>query len=133
MDEMEDIVPGDPHSPVRFKKLQRGSGSFQGQVCHILMDEYPEEARTGSARKKRAIYVYIEGNKKVWIDIKDLQWLLQYAWIQQQLKGVVAVASDGEGPDGPKRSEIDMTPEKLPAPQQVEGHLQPGYPTVTIG
>ena len=106
MDEMEDVATRGPPSPVRFNKLPRGSGSFQGQVCHILMDEYPEEARTGSARKKRAIYVYIEGNKKVWIDLNDLQWLLQYAWIQQQLKGVVAVASDGEGPDGPNRSDI---------------------------
>ena len=123
MDEMEDIVPVDPHSPVRFKKLQRASGSFPGQVCHIKMDEYPEEARTGGARKKREISVYIEGTKKLWLDKNDLQWLLQYLWIQQQLKGVAAVASDDEGPDGPKRSEIDMTPEKLPAPQQVEGNL----------
>ena len=123
MDEMEEGAPGCSPFPVCFAPLPRGRGAFPNQACVILMDECPEEARTGSARLKRAIYVYIEGNKKVWIDIKDLQWLLQYAWIQQQLKGVVAVASDGEGPDGPKRSEIDMTPEKLPAPQQVEGHL----------
>ena len=121
MDEMGDFDIPDLHDNQPKRKNKRMP--FESQVCRIAMPDWPEEAMTGGAPKKRQVCVYLEGNGKLWIHTDDLEWLIRYLWIQQQLKGVSAVSSDDEGPDAPKRMDLAMTPEKFPEPQQDKGHL----------
>ena len=71
----------------------------------------------------RIVSVYLEGNGKLWIHKDDLEWLVRSLWIQQQVKGVAAVASDDEGPDAHDNKEAVMTPEKRPQRQQCDGYL----------
>ena len=87
------------------------------------MSEWPREASTDRVQAMRHVAVYIEGTNKLWIDKKDLEWLLRCLFIQQQVKGVSAVASDDEGPDAHDTMEAVMTPEKRPQRQQCDGYL----------
>ena len=59
----------------------------------------------------------------LWIDAKDLEWLVRSLWIYQQLGGVADVGSDDEGTEAPKSMEPDLTPEKCPRPQEAAGNL----------
>ena len=43
--------------------------------------------------------------------------------IQQQLKGVPAVAEDDEGPDAAETMDFELTPEKCQQPKKDNGHL----------
>ena len=87
------------------------------------MSEWPREASTDRVQAMRHVAVYIEGTNKLWIDKNDLEWLLRCLFIQQQVKGVSAVASDDEGPDAHVNMEAVMTPEKRPQRQQCDGYL----------
>ena len=71
----------------------------------------------------RKVAVYLEGNGKLWIQDRDLEWLIRSLFIYQQLKGVDHVASDDEGPDAPQSSEPDLTPEKIPQAEEAAGNL----------
>ena len=89
------------------------------------MPEWPKEAQAGKTRTmhERHVSLYSEGNGKLWTNKEDSEWLVRSFYIQQQVKGVAAIASDDEGPDAHEIIEADMTPEKLPQPQQGEGHV----------
>ena len=87
------------------------------------MPEWPPECITDNTNIQRRVALYLEGNQTLWIQKDDLEWLLRTLYIQQQVKGVSAVCSDDEGPDAHDSVEDDMTPEKRPKPQQLEGHL----------
>ena len=87
------------------------------------MSEWPREASTDRVQAMRHVAVYVEGTNKLWIDKNDLEWLLRCLFIQQQVKGVSAVASDDEGPDARDNMEAVMTPEKRPQRQQCDVYL----------
>ncbi len=59
----------------------------------------------------------------LWIHSDDLEWLIRFLVIQQQLKGVPVVAEDDEGPDAAEAMEYVMTPEKCQQPKKYNGHL----------
>ena len=64
------------------------------------MPEWPPEALTGSeVQVPRAVSVFVEGTGVLWIHSDDLEWLIRFIMIQQQLKGVPVVEEDDEGPD----------------------------------
>ena len=74
------------------------------------MPEWPPEALTGSeVPNPRAVSVFVDGSGTLWLHKDDLEWLIRFLVIQQQLKGVAAVDSDDECPDAPKRMELGMT------------------------
>ena len=93
------------------------------------MSEWPREASTDRVQAMRHGAIYIEGTNKLWIDKNDLEWLLRCLFIQQQVKGVSAVASDDEGPGADDNMEAGMTPEKHPQPQQCRGYLHEKWDT----
>ena len=66
----------------------------------------------------------------LWLHSDDLEWLIQFLVIQQQLKGVPAVAEDDEGPDAAERMDFEMTPEKCPEPKQDKGHIYDKWDSV---
>ena len=126
MDEMGVLEePETNKQPTRKKKIP-----FRGQAVHTRMSEWPKEAITGGAcMVMRDVSIYLEGQTRLWLHTKDVEWLIRSLWIQQQLKGVGDVASDDEGPDSPKSMEDDMTPEKRPQPQEIAGHLYDKWDT----
>ena len=93
------------------------------QVCRIPMKEWPPEMTPDSPNTDRMVRVYLEGNAKIWLHMDDLNWLLQSLFIQQQVKGVAVVPSDGEGPDAHDSMEDPVTPEKCRQPPKCEGNL----------
>ena len=46
----------------------------------------------------RKISVYIEDRKQIWLDLADVEWAVQYLYIQNLLKGVPLVPDDSTGP-----------------------------------
>ena len=88
------------------------------------MPEWPPEALTGSeVQVPRAVSVFVEGTGVLWIHSDDLEWLIRFMMIQQQLKGVPAVAEDDEGPDAAETMDFELTPEKCQQPKKDNGHL----------
>ncbi len=88
------------------------------------MPEWPPEALTGGeAPTSRTVCLFVEGRGMLWLHSDDLEWLIQFLVIQQQLKGVPAVAEDDEGPDAAERMDFEMTPEKCPQPKKDNGHI----------
>ena len=88
------------------------------------MPEWPPEALTGGeAPNPRAVSVFVEGSGTLWLHSDDLEWLIRFLVIQQQLKGVPVVAEDDEGPDAAEAMEYEMTPEKCQQPKNYNGHL----------
>ena len=88
------------------------------------MPDWPPEAVTGGdAPNKRKVSVFLEGSGMLWLHSDDLEWLIRFLLIQQQLKGVPVVAPEDEGPDAHERMDLGMTPEKCPEPQQDKGHI----------
>ena len=88
------------------------------------MPEWPPEALTGSeVRVPRAVNVFVEGSGMLWLHSDDLEWLIRFLVIQQQLKGVPVVAEDDEGPDAAETMDFVMTPENFPQPKKDNGHL----------
>ena len=88
------------------------------------MPEWPPEALTGGeVHNPRAVHVWVEGSGTLWLHSNDLEWMIRFLVIQQQLKGVPAVAEDDEGPDAAERMDFEMTPEKCPQPKKDNGHL----------
>ena len=107
-----------------IKKGRENKYSFVSQVVRITMPEWPPEALTGSeVPETRAVSVFVEGTGVLWIHSDDLEWLIRFMMIQQQLKGVPAVAEDDEGPDAAERMDFEMTPEKCPEPKKDKGHI----------
>ena len=120
MDEMGDVLNGTAPPPQTPKKQNK---PFRSQTCRVSMYEWPEEATKGGPRMVRDVSLYLEGNGKLWIHWRDVEWLIRCLWINQQLKGVADVASDDEGPDARESMEPDLTPDKCPRPQDAEGFL----------
>ena len=88
------------------------------------MPEWPPEALTGSeVQVPRAVSVFAEGSGTLWLHSDDLEWMIRFLVIQQQLKGVPAVAEEDEGPDAAERMDFEMTPEKCPQPKKDNGHI----------
>ena len=88
------------------------------------MPEWPPEALTeGEAPTPRPVLLLVEGRGQLWIHSDDLEWLIRFLMIQQQLKGVPAVAEDDEGPDAAEAMDFEMAPEKCPQPKTDNGHL----------
>ena len=79
------------------------------------MWEWPPEA-CNTGNRQRSVDVFLEGNGKLWLYKEHLEWLIKSLWVQQQVKGVAAVASDDEGPDAHVGIGCDVTPEKRPNP-----------------
>ena len=124
-DPMDDLGDFDEMEPQNnTKKGGKKRNSFVSQVVRITMPDWPPEALTGGeAPNPRAVSVFVEGTGVLWIHSDDLEWLIRFLVIQQQLKGVPVVAEDDEGPDAAERMDFEMTPEKCPEPQQDNGHL----------
>ena len=59
----------------------------------------------------------------LWLHSDDLEWLIRFLVIQQQLKGVPVVAEDDEGPDAAETMDFVMTPENFPQPKKDNGHI----------
>ena len=118
---------GDFEIPVQHdnqKKEGNRKHAFVSQVVRLTMPEWPPEALTGSeVHVPRAVRVCVEGSGTLWLHSDDLEWMIRFLCIQQQLKGVPVVAPDDAGPDAAERMDFEMTPEKCPEPKQVEGHL----------
>ena len=103
----------------------------------MTMPEWPEEADADGRETKREVSLHLEGTGKIWINLKDLEWFIRSLWLQQKSSGVDHVGSEDEGPDARKSMgrdmspetddskcvELDVTPEKLPRPQEVASHL----------
>ena len=88
------------------------------------MPDWPPEALTGGeVPNPRAVSVFIEGSGMLWLHSDDLEWLIRFLVIQQQLKGVPVVADDDEGPDAAERMDFEVTPEKCPQPEKDYGHM----------
>ena len=88
------------------------------------MPEWPPEALTGGeAPTSRPVRLFVEGSGMLWIHSDDLEWLIRFLVIQQQLKGVPAVAEDDEGPDAAETMDFELTPEKCQQPKKDNGHL----------
>ena len=88
------------------------------------MPDWPPEAITGGdAPNQRKVSVFVEGNGMLWLNSDDLEWMIRFLCIQQQLKGVPVVAPDDPGPDAAERMDFEMTPEKCPRPKQDNGHI----------
>ena len=90
--------------------------AFVKQVCIIPMREWPEETDKSGTNALRDVSLHLEGKGAVWIHLKDLDWLLRTLFIQQQLKGVPGVASDDEGPDRPKKTQLNLNPQSDASP-----------------
>ena len=123
MDVMEEPEAIHPETNEQKKKKNKKGIAFDSQICRFEMSEWPREASTGGVQIVRRVAVYVEGTGKLWIDKNDLEWLPRTLFIQQQIKGVSAVASDDEGPDAHVNMEAVMTPEKRPQRQQCDGYL----------
>ena len=76
------------------------------QVVRVPMNEWPEEAIKGGASGVRQVSLYLEGSGKLWIHWTDLEWLLKSIWIHHQLQECDFEASDDEGPDNGRSSDI---------------------------
>ena len=88
------------------------------------MPVWPPEALTGGvAPNPRTVSVFVDGSGTLWLHKDDLEWLIRFLVIQQQLKGVPAVAEDDEGPDAAETMDFVMTPEKCPQPKKDNGHI----------
>ena len=112
MDEMElELEEQEPPRKTHKKGL-----TLRPQARTIKMWEWPPEAVTGVGNAERNVVVFVEGTGKLWLHKDDLEWLVRYLWIQQQLKGVAAVGSDDEGPGAHSDTEAQLTPEKLRQP-----------------
>ena len=51
--------------------------------------------------KMRTLSVYVEDRKTIWLSIDDVEWVVQYLYTQNQLKGVPVVAANDAGPGTP--------------------------------
>ena len=121
MDEMEVETPaGTSDEQIQKKRRIR---PFISQVCRIAMKEWPPEMTPDSPNIERMVSVYVEGNKKLWLHLDDLPWLIRSLYIEQQVKGVAVVPSDDEGPDAHDSMEDPVTPEKCRQPPKCEGNL----------
>ena len=76
------------------------------QVVRVPMNGWPEEAIAGDANAVRQVSLYLEGTRKLWIHWADLEWLLKSIWIHRQLQEGDFEASDDEGPDNGRSSDI---------------------------
>ena len=107
MDELGDFdipVPQD-----NKKKLGNRRIPFVSQVVRIAMPDWPPEAVTGGdAPNKRKVSVFVEGSGMLWLHSDDLEWLIRFMMIQQQLNGVPAVAEDDEGPDAAASMDLSL-------------------------
>ena len=107
-----------------IKKGRENKYSFVSQVVRLTMPEWPPEALTGSeVQVPRAVSVFVEGSGTLWLHSDDLEWLIRFLVIQQQLKGVPVVAEDDEGPDAAESMDFVMTPEKCSQPKNNNGHI----------
>ena len=109
VDPMTKIVANDPQARKRAKKTT----TFVNKVSRIRMPECPEEDRKGRHKIMRDVSVYLEktnGGPRLWIHLKDLEWLVRSLWIYQQLGGVADVGSDDGCTEDPKRMEPDLPP-----------------------
>ena len=61
------------------------------------MPDWPPESVTGPVHSK-CVRIFVEAYNTLWLHQGDVEWMLRYMYIAQQLKGVGAVASDDEGP-----------------------------------
>lgn len=56
----------------------------------------PEE--DPKCKEVRTIKLYIEDRVQIWLDIADVEWAVQYLYVQNLLKGVPLVPEDSTGP-----------------------------------
>ena len=124
-DPMDDLGDFDEMEPQNnTKKGGKKRNSFVSQVVRITMPDWPPEALTGGeVNNPRAVHVWVEGNGTLWLHWQDLEWMIRFLVIQQQLKGVPVVAEDDEGPDAAETMDFVMTPEKCPQPKKDNGHI----------
>ena len=106
----------------RKKNHKRGL-PFMKQVCQIPMKELPPEMTPDSTNPDKMVKVYLEGNGKLWLHQDELNWLLHYLCIQQQIKGGVVAPSDDESPDAPDSMEGPVTPVQCQQPPRCVGNL----------
>ena len=89
-----------------------------------MMPDWPPESVTGPVTTKQ-IRIFIEAYNQLWLHQDDIDWMLRYIYIQQQLKGVDAVASDDEGPDaglGQDAAEAILEDEAYTPARKTPGH-----------
>ncbi len=122
MDELGDF--DEPALQNNKKKERKKGHAFMPQVVRVTMPEWPPEALTGGeAVIPRTVHVWVEGTGTLWLHWQDLEWMIRFLVIQQQLKGVPVVAEDDEGPDAAASTDFVMTPEKCSQPKNNNGHL----------
>ena len=113
MDEIEVETPaGTSDEQIQKNRRKR---PYIRQACRIAMKEWPPETTPDSPNIERMVSVYLEGWDKLWLHQDDLPWLIRSLYIEQQVKRVAVVPSDGEGPDAHDSMEDLVTPEKVPA------------------
>ena len=121
MDEMEVETPaGTSDEQIQKNRRRR---PYIRQACRIAMKEWPPEMTTDSPNIERMVSVYLEGHRKLWLHQDDLPWLIRSLYIQEKVKRVAVVPSDGEGPDAHDSMEDPATPEKCRQPPKCQGNL----------
>ena len=119
-DPMEEMMP---FATSVKKEKRKKEFQFEPRVHTLTMPDWPPEAVTGHVTT-RNIRIFIEAYNQLWLHQDDIDWMLRYIYIQQQLKGVDVVASDDEGPDAGLGTDAagETTPHRrIPSPQD-ENH-----------
>ena len=119
MHAMGDCGAEDVNAVLRREKKRKEQ--FTPQVVQVQMPEWPPEAVLGPSTIMRAVGLFLEGNNKLWIHHKDLDWMVRSIWIKFQLKGVGNVAGTDKGPGDDQTLDPCVTPEKRPRPVETDG------------
>ena len=83
------------------------------QVVRITMPDLPPEAlKGGEVPKQRAVSVFIDGTRTLWLHSDDLEWMIRFLMLQHQLQ------KDDESSDAAEMMDFDVTPEKCPQPKK---------------
>ena len=88
----------------------------RNQIVTVSMPAVcPEEDR--HCKVKRNVKLRITDRRTIWLSIDDVEWMVRYLFVQNQLRGVATV-DDDEGPDAPMA--IQDTPPRASASSQAE-------------
>ena len=111
-DPMEEMMPFGPLGK-KEKRNSKKELQFEPHVHILTMPDWPPEAVAGPVTTKK-VRIFVEAFNMLWVHQDDIDWMLRYIYIQQQLKGVDAVASEDEGPDAACAILEAHTPERKP-------------------
>ena len=97
---------GEPCAPVRRvgtsrtgnKDRNRWYGNrARNQIVAVNMPiKCPED--DPHCTEYRRVSLHIKDRRQIWLSIDDIEWAVQYLFVQHQLRGVGAVADDDKGP-----------------------------------